>query len=150
MPARARDLSDTDDIVQITLMRAIAHIADIRASRPGAFLAYLRNTLLNYIRDELRRVVRRPEGAELHDEMEDEDKPSLVDEMIGLDRLETYEKALARLPKRQQELVIFRVEFGLDYHEIAAEVGSTPDAVRVMLSRALSVIAKDMDDASAI
>jgi RNA polymerase sigma factor (sigma-70 family) len=148
IPQHARDISDTDDMVQITLMRAMARINDIRAARPGAFLSYLHNVLLNYIRDELRKHSRRPEGSELNDDIVGDGAPSVVEEMVGFDKLRSYEKALARLPKRQQELVIFNVEFGLDYHQIAQEVQGSPNAVRMMLSRALSTIAKDMDNES--
>ena len=34
-----------------------------------------------------------------------------------------------------------RLEFGMSYPEIATEVGSTPDAVRVMVARALVQLA---------
>jgi RNA polymerase sigma-70 factor (ECF subfamily) len=144
MPARARDISDTDDIVQIALMRAIARIDDIQAESSGAFLAYLRSVLLNHIRDELRRTQRRPEGVELDEELEDFNNPSLIEEMVGLDRLRAYERALTTLTRRQQEVVILHVEFGLDHHEIAAEVQSTPDGARMLLARALSSIAREM------
>ena len=35
-----------------------------------------------------------------------------------------------------------RVEFGMSYPEIAAEVDSTPDAVRVMVARAIVLLSK--------
>src|SRR6476660_8945498 len=39
LPARARDLSDTDDLVQVTLIRALDHIETFEMRREGAFLA---------------------------------------------------------------------------------------------------------------
>ena len=51
--------------------------------------------------------------------------------------MRAYEQALAALPTRQQGLIVMRVEFGMSYPEIAAEVDSTPDAVRVMVARAI-------------
>jgi hypothetical protein len=47
--------------------------------------------------------------------------PSRVEQLIGGDRLDAWENALAALPRRQRELVILRVEFGLDFEAIAAE-----------------------------
>jgi len=60
LPASARDLSDTDDLVQVTLMRALNNIDEFDARHTGSFLAYLRQILLNQVRDELRRQQRRP------------------------------------------------------------------------------------------
>ena len=137
LPASARDLSDTDDLVQVTLIRALNHIEEFEARHTGSFLAYLRQILLNQIRDELRRQQRRPGGTELDTELPDLETPPLVEQMLGHERVRAYERALSELPKRQQELIVMRMEFGMSYPEIAAEVDSTPDAVRVMVARAI-------------
>ncbi|HEV7492053.1 MAG TPA: sigma factor-like helix-turn-helix DNA-binding protein [Rhodanobacteraceae bacterium] len=47
---------------------------------------------------------------------------SRVEQLIGCDQLDAWENALATLPRRQRELVILRVEFGLDFEAIAAEM----------------------------
>src|SRR5262249_58923219 len=47
LPNRARDLSDTDDLVQVTLVRALHRLAQFEPRREGAFLAYLPPTPLN-------------------------------------------------------------------------------------------------------
>ena len=146
LPTTARDMQDTDDLVQVTLIRALNHIEDFEAHRSGSFLAYLRQILLNQVRDEIRRQQRRPQGAQLDDELPDLDTPTLVETMVGHERLHAYERALAELPKRQQELIVMRLEFGLSYPEIAAEVDGTPDAVRVMISRAIVQLAKRLED----
>jgi len=46
---------------------------------------------------------------------------SRVEQLIGADQMDAWERALATLPRRQRELVILRVEFGLDFEAIAAE-----------------------------
>ena len=144
LPASARDLSDTDDLVQVTLLRALNNIDDFDARHTGSFLAYLRQILLNQVRDELRRQQRRPGGAELDTEIPDLETPPLVEQMLGQERVRAYERALAQLPKRQQELIVMRMEFGMSYPEIAAEVDSTPDAVRVMVARAIVLLSKEL------
>src|SRR5947208_16437739 len=45
LPVYARALDDTDDLVQITLLRSLKHLDQFEAERSGAFLAYLRQTL---------------------------------------------------------------------------------------------------------
>lgn len=46
---------------------------------------------------------------------------SRVEQWIGADQQDAWERALATLPRRQRELVILRVEFGLDFEAIAVE-----------------------------
>src|SRR5262245_27122749 len=60
LPYYARDLAETDDLVQVTLIRALSHLDTIDVKGEGAFLAYLRRVLLNAIRDEIRRWRRHP------------------------------------------------------------------------------------------
>jgi RNA polymerase sigma-70 factor (ECF subfamily) len=144
LPSRARDLAETDDLVQITLLRALEHVETFEPRHEGAFLAYLRQILLNAIRQEIRRVSRRPGHDALVDEVAD---PSLVIEAVGHETFVTYEAALAKLPEAHQEAVILRVEFGFSYPEIAAAIESpSANAARMTVTRALAQLAETMDD----
>ena len=144
LPRQIRDLNDTDDLVQVTLVKALSRLEDFDSAGPGAFLAYLRMALLNQVRDEIRRHQRRPEHAEIDSELTDGDAPALIDQLVGSERVQAYEAALASLPKRQQGLIVMRVEFGMSYPEIAAEVGGTSDAVRVMVARAILLLSRQL------
>lgn len=146
LPPIARDLADTDDLVQITLVRALHHLEGFESQGSGSFLAYLRQILLNEVRDEIRRQRRRPLAESLDTELIDADTPTLIEQMVGQERLAAYEWALANLPKRQQELIVMRLEFGLSYPEIAAETGGTADAVRMMIARALVQLAEQLGE----
>jgi RNA polymerase sigma-70 factor (ECF subfamily) len=146
LPPKARGMVDTDDLVQVGLLRALDQVEHFEPRHPGAFLAYLRRTLLNSIRDEIRRAARRPGGEGLPEELAD-DAPSLVERAIGTQALERYEEALAGLPEAQQEAVILRVEMGLSYQEIADATGSpSANAARMSVSRALVRLAEVMAD----
>ena len=142
LPRHVRDMQETDDLVQVTLVKALGQLDHFESSGPGAFLAYLRQALLNQVRDEIRRHARRPEHSEIDAEINDPDAPALIEQIVGAERVRAYEQALATLPKRQQGLIVMRVEFGMSYPEIAAEVESTPDAVRVMVARAIVQLSK--------
>jgi RNA polymerase sigma-70 factor (ECF subfamily) len=73
------------------------------------------------------------------------DHPSPLEEAVGRQTLRRYEAALLRLKPSDRELVISRVEFELDYREIADLVGkSTPTAARVAVSRALLRLGREM------
>jgi len=137
LPRAARDLHETDDLVQLALMRALNHLDRFVPGTPGSFLAYLRQILMNLVRDEIRRLQARPASETIDPELADGATPSPIAQLIGDQRLQAYERALSALPRRQQELILMRLEFGMSYPEIAAEVGANADAVRIMVSRAL-------------
>ena len=144
LPYHARDLADTDDLVQITLIRALNHIEQFEPRREGAFLAYLRRILLNSLRDEVRRVNRRPTRQNVEDVVSE---APLVVNAVGTETMIAYERALATLPEKQQEAVFLRIEFGYSYAEIAEAIGSpSANAARMMVTRALAQLAEVMDD----
>jgi len=146
IPARARDLVDTDDLVQSALYRAMAGLAEFEVRREGAFLSYLRQIVLNQIRDEYRRSRRRPEHTALEDHVLGTDA-SPLDRIIQRERLERYERALEHLPPRQREAVVMRLEFGFRYREIAEALGlPTGNAARLLTARGLVKLTQTMKD----
>lgn len=144
LPSLARDLADTDDLVQITLVRALNRLQAFEPRREGAFLAYLRTILLNAVREQVRRALRVPQRLELDEQLA---APLEREHWVGRERLELYERGLARLDEDQKEAVILRIEFGFSYPEIAGALGrSSANAARMMVGRALLALAKQMDD----
>src|SRR5436309_10704531 len=79
LPRWTRDLMDTDDLVQETVFRAVKRIESFEPRHEGALQAYLRQAIVNRIRDEVRRSVRSPAPAEL-DENESDRSASPLDE----------------------------------------------------------------------
>ncbi len=147
LPLTLRDVNDTQDFVQIALIKALNQLGTFRSDRPGSFLIYLRRILLNQVRDELRRRRARPRTVELDAGVEEiADVETQLERAIGEEKINAYHNAVGKLAKRQQELVIMRLEFGLSYPEIAAEVGGTPDAVRVMVTRAVAKLALELEE----
>jgi RNA polymerase sigma-70 factor (ECF subfamily) len=137
IPLRARDLVDTEDLVQETLVRAFKHIEGFEVRREGAFLAYLRQILVNRVRDEARRAMRRPEHREIPENLVD-GGPSPLEEAIGADLLAAYERALARLPHDQREAVVLKIEFGFVGPALAEALGRpSVDAARMFTARSL-------------
>lgn len=146
LPSSARGMVETDDLVQVALIRALDHVGEFEPRREGAFLAYLRRILLNALRDEIRRAVRRPAGDRLPEDLPD-DQPSLLEQAIGREAVESYEAALMSLTEAQQEAVILRIEFGFDYQKIADAVGSpSANAAQMMVSRALLRLAQALEE----
>jgi len=143
LPDAARDVSDTDDLVQITLLRALKNIDSLRLERPGSFFLYLKQIVLNSIRNEIRRSRSQREQSTVHlISLEDvPDSAARLEEIYS--DLDVYERALSLLPKRQQRLLVMRLEFGLSYDEIAIECHSSADAARMMVTRAIVRLAKE-------
>jgi RNA polymerase sigma-70 factor (ECF subfamily) len=146
LPGHARALTDTDDLAQVVLMRALASIDRFEPRREGAFVAYLRRALLNAVRDEVRRAAR-----ERSDPMELETlpaaEPSAIEREIGRETLEAYEAALALLSDEAREAVILRIEFGYSYPEIASALDRpSADAARMLVTRSVVRLAEGLRD----
>src|SRR5262249_10406446 len=122
LPQGARGLMETGDVVQATVVRPLKHLGTFKGEREGAFLAYLRAILVNQIRDVARGVKRRPEQVEL-DDVHPSPGNGPLEQILDQERFDLYEKALKRLPKRQQEAVIMRLEFNIEYEDIAVATG---------------------------
>ena len=140
LPRHARDIADTDDLVQVTLLRALSHLEEFEASQSGSFLAYLRQILLNEVRAELRKRQRHGEKIDIDMLPLVDENASVAEQLIGRDRWRSYERALAELDRRDQTLIVLRIEFGLGYQEIALEAGGTANAVRMRITRALKTM----------
>lgn len=146
LPARARDLNETDDLVQVTLLRALRRLPEFEARREGAFLAYLRTILLNSVREEIRRSGRRGTPVELLEDLPDA-RRSIVEQVSGRQALERYESALAGLPEATQQAVLLRIEFDYSFEQVAAALGSpSAAAARMTVVRALRDLARAIDE----
>ena len=144
LPTWARDISDTHDLVQETVVAVFKKLDGFEYRGEGALLAYLRQSLMNRIRNEIRRARTRPAGETLDPLVEDRgDSP--VDKAIGEQAVERYEAALGRLRAEDRELIIARVELDMTYQEIAAALERpTADAARVAVARALVRLSEEM------
>ena len=144
LPHWARDLADTADLVQATALDAFRSLNKFEVRGDGALQAYLRQALMNRLRNELRRISRKPIPAVLESGVVDETQ-SPLEAAINREQLDKYSAALDQLPAEDREAIIGRLEFGLSYAELAELLGkSTPDAARKTVSRALVKLAEQM------
>ena len=82
LPRWARGMIDTPDVVQETLFQTFRKIETFRPERVGALQAYLRQAVLNAIREELRRKERRPDATDLNG-LEADSHLSPLEQAIG-------------------------------------------------------------------
>lgn len=144
LPTSARDLMDTNDLVQETLLQTFKRIDEFRPHREGSLLAYLRQGVVNKVRDEIRRRARRPVPETLSESAPDA-AMSPLDEAIGQQAVDRYEAALHRLKDEEREAIIARVELGMSFEEVAAALEKpSAEAARKTVSRAVLRLAEEM------
>lgn len=146
LPRHARGLLDTEDLVQDSLLRTMHNLSGIQVKNEGAFPVYLRTAMLNRIRD----AARRPDlmAPLKSDSLESGDRtPNPLEDLIGRDTLERYDRALSTLETGEQAAVVGRIELGISFAELAVILGKpSPDAARMTVGRALAKLAQVMGD----
>jgi RNA polymerase sigma-70 factor (ECF subfamily) len=146
LPGFARELVETDDLVQETLYRVLRRLPSFEVRHEGALHAYLRQVLLNRMRDEVRRAVRRPASEELT-EAQPDPTASPLELAMGKEAVERYETALLGLRPRDREAVVGRIELQYSYEELALALDlPTANAARMAAARALERLVKAMND----
>jgi RNA polymerase sigma-70 factor (ECF subfamily) len=144
LPNWAREHLDTEDIVQDTVLLSFLLLAAFTPHHERAFCAYVSQALRNRLRDAVRRAMSRPAGHPLSAD-EPTREPSPLEQALGRQMLSRYDAALQRLRETDRELIVARVELGLDYAEIAGLLDkSSVPAARVAVSRALLRLAAEM------
>lgn len=144
LPAAARGSLDTGDLVQEAALHALRRLDVFEPRHVGAMQAYLRQSVINRIRDEVRRVTRHPAPVELSPDHA-ADATSPLEAAIEAESYERYRRALSAINSRSREIVVARVELGWSLAEIAQRFGMrTADAARMAVSRALKRLSAEM------
>lgn len=99
---------------------------------------------MNRIRDEIRKRQTAHAQVAIDSGIADPE-PSPLEQAIGQQTVERYERALGRLREEDQDVLIGRLELGLTYRELA-DVGGRPsaDAARKAAQRALVRLIQEM------
>ena len=144
LPMNARGMNDTADIVQDTIISAMRRLEVFQSRHQGALQAYLRQAVMNRIRDVIRQHKRRPEVSGLSEGIQDE-ATSPLEAAIGAENLERYESALDRLKPPDREAIIGRLEMLYSYDELATVLGRpSAAAARMAVTRAMKRLAEEM------
>lgn len=144
LPRWARDLADTHDLVQETVLQTFKNLESFEPRGDGALQAYLRQALMNRIRNEFRRADRRV-PMETLDEQARSEATSPIEAAIRQQQLDRYDAALARLSDPERDLIVARIELGLTYEEMARTLGKPSwNAARMATARALLRLADEL------
>jgi RNA polymerase sigma factor (sigma-70 family) len=141
LPRWARGVVDTDDLVQETVINTLKRIDVFEYRVDAALQGYLRQAVMNRIRNEIRRVTRHPAPDTLDSAAPDQGI-SPLEALIGKQTVEAYDEALAQLEPAEREAIVGRVELGLSYQELAQAMGRpSADAARMAVGRAMLKLA---------
>ena len=148
LPQWARRLHDTADVVQETLLQTFRRIDRFENRGKGALQAFLRQAVINRIRDEIRKVSRRPLDS-LDDDDDarpiSSDTPNPYEIALEGEHARRYKAALALLSPEERLLVVGRIELGYNYEQLALiSSKSTPGAARQAVRRAILKLAEKM------
>lgn len=142
LPAYARGITDTQDVVQDVFANTARRLGCIDCDEDGALLAYLRRAVRHRIVDEIRRLSRRPRMDPLAD---DRPAPGLspLDAVIRTQNHQRIQAALGRLSRRDRQAVVLRLRHRQSYEEIGERLGiPTANAARVAVRRAVERLAR--------
>jgi len=141
-----RTMSDTGDLIQDAIIKALPHLNKLEVRTEHAFMSYLQQAVKNRVIDLGKRASRRPKRTELPDpdDLPDRNR-SALDIVIESEALERYKRALASLRKEERLAIMLRLDRGLGYEEIAAQLGKhSADAARMAVTRAIVRLADKM------
>jgi RNA polymerase sigma factor (sigma-70 family) len=137
LPPAARGSLDTGDLVQETVLHVLRRLDTFQPRHVGAMQAYLRQSVINRIRDEVRKIGRHPAPVELPEDLQG-DHTSPLEAVVEAEAYDRYRAALAELSPRDREMIVARIEVQWSLAEIAQRFGMrTADAARMAVSRAL-------------
>ena len=137
LPAAARGSLDTGDLVQETVLHVLRRLDTFEPRHVGAMQAYLRQSVINRIRDEVRRIGRHPTPVDLPEDLASE-IPSPLEEAVRAEAYDRYRAVLVQLSPRDREMVVARIEAQWNLGEIAERFNMrTVDGARMAVTRAL-------------
>jgi RNA polymerase sigma factor (sigma-70 family) len=148
LPSKARDRNDTDDIVQDAVVGFLKNLERFKSLRPGALLAFMRLSVTNRVRDEVRRAARSPEPDAVDVGDLPSSRPSPHEQLELAEISARYEAALAGMRSVDRQLIL-GVELGYGYDDLAAMLGKpTARAARMAAGRAFDKLVMKMATAT--
>ena len=144
LPMAARGSLDTNDLVQDAALNLVRRLDLFEPRHVGAMQGYLRQSVINRIRDEVRKIGRHAPPVELPDD-HPSDRTSPLESAIQAEAYDRYRQALTHLQPKDRELIVARVEIQWSVAEIAQRFGMrTADAARMAVGRAVRKLTQQL------
>ena len=161
MGAELRTKLQSMDLVQDAFISALRGLENFTYKNEGDFMRWISKIAENRIRDNLdklhadKRDIRREIPL---DNYRQADKDSFVRNFEPMktttpsmiiskqEDLDKLEKAIDKLKPEYKEVIILTKIEGLSYKEVAEQLGKSPDAVRMILSRAIQALSSAFEE----
>jgi len=145
VPAAARGRFDTRDFVQEAAIRTLARLDVFEPRHPAALEAYMRRAIINLVRDEARRIARRPASTEVTEDLPCPE-PRPLEAAIQHEADETYRRALRHLTTKDRRLILARICSERTASELARDFGfPSSDAARMAVARAFTKLKRQLE-----
>ena len=143
---------ESQDILQITLLKAFANLETFAGSGSSSLGGWLTAIARNEIRDQVdyfrrqRRDVTRQVPIDAEAENFREQLSSIVSRLQLRERQHRLEQALEELKDEYREVILLRQYEELSFSEIGERLGRSPDACRMLLARAIAALSRAMGE----
>jgi RNA polymerase sigma-70 factor (ECF subfamily) len=149
LPDHIKSRVDDSDLVQETLLKAVAQADQIRATCPEQLEAWLKETLLNSVRDCIKfhgrqqRAVSREHFLPL-ESLRSTD-PSASEQIRKQETKEIVLSAVMDMPDDYRTVLLLRQQMDLTFPEIGERMKRTPEAARMLWGRALVALGEKLN-----
>jgi RNA polymerase sigma factor (sigma-70 family) len=144
--------ADLDDVAQEVFVRLLRYSDDALIEHPQSYLFRIAINVVNEWRERSRNSLPHDDTwlADLQIERDDEPESAVENTLVSAQ----VRSAVARLPKRQREVLLLHIKDDLTYKQIAKQLKLTPRVVRRDIARAYAQLrselhAVDLDDSEA-
>jgi RNA polymerase sigma factor (sigma-70 family) len=145
MPRATRGQDQTRDVVQDAALGVWRHVEKLDLRAPGDLDAYLREAVVNKIRDRARRIQREPLLVSVDPEIKDS-LPTPLNLALSGERWARYQDALTALTVSEREAIVARAEMGCSWEQVAEAINSpSADAARMLFTRAVDRVRAAVD-----
>jgi RNA polymerase sigma-70 factor (ECF subfamily) len=135
----ARDEDDAEDLAQRAFINASERAGGWRG---GSFKSWLFRIVVNLAKNHLRDVSRFDRSEEAQEHEIDAGAPTAEERMVAVQRQEALRAAVAKLPRRQREVLLLRIDADLPFAEVARTLGITEVNAKVNFHHAVQKLKK--------
>ena len=147
-PDQLRSRVDDSDLVQETMLKATRQADQFRGSTEAELESWLRETLLNQIRDCVKFNGRQQRDIRIEipiaSSMVVASDPAASEEVRKAETRDLVQKVVNELPDEYRTVILLRQQLDLSFVEIAEQMNRSPDAVRMLWARAILVLGEKL------
>ncbi len=130
----ARDQDDAEDLAQRAFINASERAGGWRG---GSFKSWLFRIVVNLAKNHLRDISRFDRSEEAQEREHESSEPGAEERLARAQQQKALRAAVTRLPRRQREVLLLRIDGDLPFAEIARTLGITEVNAKVNFHHAV-------------